>query len=577
MSNSVDTEAPEAVAVVPLPPKPMPGRHTKEAAHGREHLLHRELVRDRLAEGTGSIRADMQTPPARVPFFTRWRRRAANMLLGALVACVVTFVTAMGATTGPIRFDDEGTYVSQALAVLHGSLSPYTYWYDHPPLGWIVVAGWMGTFGKILAGSNPIATARLFMVVLNFITTVALVMLVRRLGGSRVAAVAAGLLFGLSPLAIQYHRMVMLDNIAVTFLIVGWLFAATTSKRLTAAALAGVCLAGAVLTKETLLLTAPFMAWMAWRSYVGPTRKMSVAAFFLTFILGSSFYPLFALTRGELLPGAGHVSLSKGIYFQLIQREGSGSVFDPNSDAHTVFTNWTASDGYLLAFGALFLIPALINRRVRPVAAAALLSGATIFRGGYLPVPYVIVLLPFAAVVGCLGLETIIRFLGRPLLAGRGARGSAPMILKVGSGLALVALVGGLISFVPAGARNWQIRDNVYMRHDFDYPTREASNWIAGHTSPRDVVVADNVTWTDLVDGATHRPISSTVWFTKFKDPAVNKHIKKWQDIDYVVASQIIRTGTQPPTLSEAIEHSKIVKAWGQGSERVEIRRVRAG
>ena len=34
--------------------------------------------------------------------------------------------------------DDEGTYVSQAWAAgaLH-QLSHYTYWYDHPPLGWL--------------------------------------------------------------------------------------------------------------------------------------------------------------------------------------------------------------------------------------------------------------------------------------------------------------------------------------------------------------------------------------------------------------------------------------------------------
>ncbi len=50
-------------------------------------------------------------------------------------------VNAIGLYTGPIRFDDEGTYVSQALAVLDGSLAPYTYWYDHPPLGWILLSG----------------------------------------------------------------------------------------------------------------------------------------------------------------------------------------------------------------------------------------------------------------------------------------------------------------------------------------------------------------------------------------------------------------------------------------------------
>ena len=43
----------------------------------------------------------------------------------------------------PQRVDDEGTYVAQAYAVSRlGELSHYTYWYDHPPLGWIQIALW---------------------------------------------------------------------------------------------------------------------------------------------------------------------------------------------------------------------------------------------------------------------------------------------------------------------------------------------------------------------------------------------------------------------------------------------------
>ena len=42
----------------------------------------------------------------------------------------------------PAATDDEGTYLAQAWAVQHGQgLAHYTYWYDHPPLGWIQLAG----------------------------------------------------------------------------------------------------------------------------------------------------------------------------------------------------------------------------------------------------------------------------------------------------------------------------------------------------------------------------------------------------------------------------------------------------
>ena len=41
----------------------------------------------------------------------------------------------------PYYESDEGTYLAQAWSVFHlGQLAPYTYWYDHPPLGWLVIA-----------------------------------------------------------------------------------------------------------------------------------------------------------------------------------------------------------------------------------------------------------------------------------------------------------------------------------------------------------------------------------------------------------------------------------------------------
>src|SRR3990170_2107893 len=44
----------------------------------------------------------------------------------------------------PQYLGDEGIYLEQAWAVLREHrLSPYTYFYDHAPVGWLVVAGWI--------------------------------------------------------------------------------------------------------------------------------------------------------------------------------------------------------------------------------------------------------------------------------------------------------------------------------------------------------------------------------------------------------------------------------------------------
>src|SRR5260370_37781053 len=58
----------------------------------------------------------------------------------------------------PLYVTDEGIYIQQAWSVLREArLSPYTYFYDHAPAGWLVIAGWVAilpshfqTFGSAL-------------------------------------------------------------------------------------------------------------------------------------------------------------------------------------------------------------------------------------------------------------------------------------------------------------------------------------------------------------------------------------------------------------------------------------------
>src|SRR4029453_4956002 len=61
------------------------------------------------------------------------------VLLPVLVVVAAVHMTGMAGA--PQRMDDEGTYVSQAWAIMHLNTLPHsTYWYDHPPVGWILTA-----------------------------------------------------------------------------------------------------------------------------------------------------------------------------------------------------------------------------------------------------------------------------------------------------------------------------------------------------------------------------------------------------------------------------------------------------
>src|SRR3712207_5323865 len=126
--------------------------------------------------------------------------------------------------------DDEGIYTAQAWAVLReGRLSPYTYFYDHAPAGWIQLAGWLGLTDGVGAFDSAIDSGRTLMLLLHLGMVPLLYRLARKLGCGMPSAALATLLFSLSPLAIFYQRLVLLDTfmlfwvlLSLDLLLNGW-------------------------------------------------------------------------------------------------------------------------------------------------------------------------------------------------------------------------------------------------------------------------------------------------------------------------------------------------------------------
>jgi hypothetical protein len=510
----------------------------------------------------------------------RPRQRLRPVLLGLLalaLLAVVAVVHLRGMYTAPLRFDDEGTYVSQARALLEdGQLAPYTYWYDHPPLGWILLAGWLGGPGALWHAPNLIGGGRQLMLVCDVLSAGLLLVLARRVGLSVWAAGAAALLFALSPLALTYHRMVLLDNLATPLLLLAFVGALSSKKHLLAVFGSGLALAAAVLVKETTLLLLPFVLWALWRTVAGPTRRMCMTVFALGAGLPLLLYPLYAVVKGELLPGSGHVSLLHGIMFQLVDRASSGSVFDSSSDAHAVVSGWLARDPYLLGAAAVLAVPALMLRTLRPIAAALVFSLVMLLRPGYLPVPYVVGLLPLAALVvaGC-GDAVAQRLLHR--LRPRVARTSRRSLLTAGASAAAVAVLGGAV-YVGGSpvAGSWYQQDKSLTELDFDRPYTASSAWLLQHIPRGSKLLVDNVTWTDLVQAGY--PQQDLVWFSKPNtDADVDRVIRSYRDIDFVVSSAIMRTGAQRgQVLHLAQERSTTIATFGSQSNEIIVRKVNA-
>lgn len=494
---------------------------------------------------------------------TAWARAHSRDLAWLIpvlvVGAVVNFLNVGGS---PQRIDDEGTYTAQAWAVTHlGELAHYTYWYDHPPLGWLQIAGYTQLTGAFERWDIAVLAGREAVLVASLIAIVLLWALARRLGMSRGAAAATGVLFALSPLALQFHRTVYLDNIAVPWLLLAFFLATNRRGQLAAFAGSAVAFGISVLTKETFLLALPILIWVMVRSARKETRRytLSVAASILTLIGGS--YLLLAAVKGELFRGTDRVSLMEGITFQLSSREGSGSVLDPDSLINRTLGMWWQLDPVFIVMSLLAAVAALFVARLRPYAVLLLAMTVFMFRpGGYLPVPYVIMLLPFGALLIAGAVDLAIARLRR--------RGTARRTLA--GGAVAVAAIGAVIA-----APLWTTQLRGFVLADLDAPLRDAQSWLEENASTDQRVIVDDAMWVDLVKAGWDR--DNVIWYYKLDtDPAVQADSPNgWRDADYVVTTDSMRTFPGAfPQVQEAIDNSVVVAAFGSGTQAVEVRRV---
>lgn len=521
----------------------------------------------------------------------RW---TADHRWGIAAMCAVLVVAGVAQATNmygaPQRADDEGTYVAQAWAVLHWhTLAHYTYWYDHPPLGWLVMSLWFALTGGLGHAPSSVDAGRQFMLVTQEISAALLYLLCRRLGFARWTSVLAVLVFSMSPLALWYHRMVYLDNVGTPFVLAAFVLALSPRRHLSALAASGLCFGMAVLCKETYLLLLPALAWQVWRTADRRTRAFAVSTAATMFVLTGAMFVLYAALKGELVPGRGHVSLVGSIEWQLGGRASTGSVLSSGSRGNQVLTGWLSADPWLLGAGVLALPFAYGRRSTRAVAVALTIEALTLLRPGYLPIPFVISALPFAAVAAANAVDTLWRWqpararVGdrrwRPLADGaqalRGAAGSSGSVALRATGplLAVACLAVGAAGVGPAWARG----DRGLLVANEDAPYLAAQQWITAHVPRYDRVLVDDSLWLDLVRHGF--PANQVVWFYKLgTDPSVQRRFPKgWRDFQYIVVSDTVRGSVAGRAwLKEALQHSTPVASWGTGPLRVVIDRIEA-
>jgi hypothetical protein len=245
---------------------------------------------------------------------------------------------------------------------------------------------------------------------------------------------------------------------------------------------------------------------------------------------------------------------------------------DPDSLSRGTLELWLGQDPWLLG-AATVLVPAgLAIRRLRPVTAAYAILAAMALRPGYLPVPLVIGMLPFASLLVAGVADTAWGGSARRTMAGADLSDGRPHG-RPSFGAVLVA--GCLAMAVVVAGPQWWQRDRDLMTVDQDRPFRQAEAWIASNVPHQARLLIDDALWVDLVERG-YRP-GQVVWFYKLDTDRdiQGRYPRGWREFDYLVSTATLRSFPDSlPQAREAQRRSRVVASFGRGTQRVEIRKV---
>jgi hypothetical protein len=540
--------------------------------------------------GGAAVAAHVRAWLKRIPI-----TRHAGLVLQAVLLIGVGVVMATNMLHWPGPLFDEGTYVGNAWAVQHrGVLAFYTYTYGHPPLGWLLITLWTWASGLFTRATYSLEEGRQLMFVVAIVSCSLVYALARRVGLGRVFSAAAVIMFALSPLAVYFHRGSELDNPATAWALAAFVLALSPRRRLWSFAAGGACFAISVLSKETTLVLLPALLVAAYQNTDHRTRRYCLTLLVAFLMLVGLAYPLYAVLKGELVPGPGHVSLIGTDLDMLFGRQGTGSIFNPHSASRGTVMFWLWLDPWLVG-AALVLSPiALLARRTRAIALAYLLQVAMILRPGYLPAMYVIAQLPFAALIVAGSTQALWRF-ASGVLPGRAPWGDHGKWSALGARTALalrpLAIVAAILVLsaeaalaVVYVAPRWIREDRAAMTIRQDGAERSAEVWLTHHVSHSQRLIVTDDFWIYLIEhgfdshrvrgGFNSRTVVS--YWPLDKDPAVRRYFPLgWREFDYIVSTEAMRdTDSYLPNTAQALAHSHVVASFGRGPQRIEVRAI---
>lgn len=450
----------------------------------------------------------------------------------------------------PLYSTDEGIYVERAWAVVReDKLSPQTYYYDHAPGGWILLAAWeflipghFGTFG------NPVNSGRVVMLLLHAASVYFLFQIARKFSGGLLAPTIACFFFNFSPLGIYYQRMVLLDNIMVFWVLLSIYLLVRRESQLFAGMWSGLAFGISVVTKENAIFFAPTIFYLlSRRAEKDPNRRFAMMLWAFTASAAILTHFLFATLKGELLPTdlsfnlnrspQGHVSLLYEMWYQLHRNQGTLV-----THGSYLYTMWLPKDGILLVGGFVAMLISLYlgfrdkQRNLGFLVAGTLAAEIAFYlaRGSVILDFYVIPLIPlFALNIGLVADRAL------KALPARVSRLAVTAVPAAAAALLLLPSGGYLLTHDP---RTGVLKTNDVYYLPQTFIQEEQVAWIRSHIPPTARIIIDDTDWVALHDGSPSYPYAES-HFDAASDPAVRNKIfgGNWQNIDYIVLSNGMR------------------------------------
>jgi len=452
---------------------------------------------------------------------------------------------------------DEGTYMARAWSVAtNGKLSPYVYWYDHSPFGWMTLAGWAKLTGGFDAFGTSIDSGRAFMFILHLFSAYFLFFVSYYYTRRKDLSVLSVLIFSLSPLATFYQRRVFLDNIMLFWLLFS-LYLLLRGK-ITAGKywLSALFFALAVLSKETALLFLPGMIWLVKERVSWKKGWSKILGWLVLSGAVVSLYPFYAWRRGELFASETNKGIS--LWETLKWQIGRGEkiyFWESGSDFLRVWHDWLVHDFWFVVIGLVSLAMMIVwsrwSKRWRSVFLLIVFYVLYLLRGGFVLDFYIIPLIPFVSllIAGTVGL------LGN-FFVGEQKK-------KRGSLLGVILIGGIILSLSVTGS--W----DRYLKNETD-PQKKAVEWVKKNLPENSKIIINDYAYVDLhnLNSINSKVFVNAHTFWKVeKDPDLRKKIfgDDWWQVDYIISGNIMKqllSAGQLPFTAQALAHSELIEFW---------------